>query len=134
MEIRLDTTLEGDGTSYRITVTHDTGCTIMVIWDIDRAYLGNWNNYLGNMGSASIVAAGGQVEKFPRFLLQVRLCDIYGVALTDWMREVALARPAGPGIPRLTGSMIRDHLIFATPIGNQHVAVGDNVAGVASLL
>ena len=114
MEIRLDPVRGGDGISiHRIAVIHDTGSNIMSIFDTDLAKLGDRQNFHGWIGPADVRNASGRTERFRRLLLQIRLIDGKNHKhLTDWMTETALVRPLAPGVPRLSGSLIRNEFIF----------------------
>lgn len=135
MEIRFEPARGGDGTSvHGITVFHDTGSNIMSIFDTDLAMLGDRQKYQGWIGPADVRNASGQSEKFLRLLLQIRLLDYHHKHWTDWMTEIAIVRPSAGGIPRLSGSLFRNELIFAMPKGNRYVAVGTEKASIGPLI
>lgn len=134
MEIRLDPAKGGEGIAHAISVINDTGSCIMVILDTDLAQLGDTRSFTGWIGFARIVNSSGRAEIFRTLRLQVRLLNSYQTPWTDWMTEVAIVRPMGPRVPRLSGSLIRDHLYFATSKGNQYVAVSTDKSGIDALI
>ena len=135
MEIRLHPEKGGDGTIHRIAVVHDTGSTVMCILDTDLAQLGSLRTFTGTLGDKSVVNASGVHETFPRIWLQVHLLnDDHQAIMQSWVSEIAIIRPAGPGVPRLSGSLIRNTFLFATPLGNRFTAVSTSKTGLNSLL
>lgn len=135
MEIRLHQDKGGDGTIHRISVVHDTGSTVMAILETDRDQLGNMQNYTGVLGNARVGNSSGVIEDFPHIWIQFRLLNEQQQPITErWFTESALVRPARPRVPRLSGSLIRNYFLFATPLGNDFVAVSTSKTGLASLL
>ncbi|KAH0547707.1 hypothetical protein FGG08_000196 [Glutinoglossum americanum] len=134
MLLRLIPHLGGDGTVYGIIAMNDTGSDISTIFDVNMPYLGNSRGYAGWAGFATISGAGGMVGVFPKINVQVRLVGDDNLPWSDWILEEAVVRPAGPGIPQLSGYGIREVLYLATGPGNHVLAVSATKGGLASLL
>lgn len=134
MQVRLDPARGGEGIITGVSVINDTGSNIMVIFHDDLARLGRTSYFNGWTGTVDVGDASGRLEKFQRILLQVRLVNRQHEPITDWMDEYAICKPGGPNMPRVTGFAIRQHLFFATPPGNNYVAVGTDKAGIMSLI
>jgi hypothetical protein len=113
---------------------NDTGFDILTIFDVDILFLGNFQDYVGWAGFVTIGGAGGIVGVFPKLSVQVRLVGDDDLPWSDWILEEAIVRPAGPGIPRLSGYGIREALYLATGLGNHILAASTTKGGLTLLL
>lgn len=135
MEIRIHPEKGGDNTVHRISVIHDTGSTVMSILETDRNQLGNLQNFTGDMGDVRVRNSSGVLEIFPMIWIQLRLLNAQQQpVIARWVSETAIVKPANPGVPRLSGLLIRDSFIFATSLGNHFTAVSTSKTGIASVL
>lgn len=134
MLLRLILHLGGDGTVCGVIAMNDTGSEILTIFDVDLPFLGNLQGYAGWDGLVAISGAGGIVGVFPKLSVQVQLVGDDNLLWSDWVFEDAIVRPAGPGIPRLSGYGIREALYFATGPGNHVLAASTTKGGLATLL
>lgn len=135
MEVRLCLEHGGDGTRLGINALNDTGSDIMTLFYTDLMQMGPFQQYAGWTGDQYIGAAGGQVERLTTLMVDIRLVrpetsEPWG----GWMKEQAVLRTLAPGLVRLTGGLIRDHLWFGTAPGNAEVAVSSTKGGMNAVL
>jgi hypothetical protein len=134
MLLRLIPELGGDGTVWGIIAMNDTGSDTLTIFDVEMPHLGVYQGYAGWPGPVVIVGAGGVVGTFPSIAVQVQLVKDDNTPWSDWIDEDAIVRPVVPGVPRLSGSGIREALYLATGPGNHVLAASTTKGGLASLL
>jgi|SRR5579862_1772995 len=134
MLLRLTPGLGGDGTIWGVIAMNDTGSDVLTIFDVDMQHLGIYQGYAGWLGPVVIVGAGGVVGIFPTIRVQVQLVRDDNTPWSDWITEDAIVRPVVPGVPRLSGSGIREALYLATGPGNHVLAVSTTKGGLTSLL
>jgi hypothetical protein len=122
MEVRLAPALGGDLSTIWIGVLNDSGSTVLTLFYMDLAALGNYFAYCGWFPYVSVLNAAGQTEWLMNLLVEIRLVD--SVTLEPWgkwVSESAVLRHAGPGVSRVSGSGIRQALFFGTAAGNHHL-------------
>ncbi|KAI9771803.1 MAG: hypothetical protein M1840_001573 [Geoglossum simile] len=124
----------GDGTVYGIIAMNDTGSTILTLFDVDMLHLGDIQGYAGWAGPVVVSNADGAIGVYPTIFVQVQPVRDDNSPWCGWINEKAIVRPIGPGIPRLSGTGIRDVLYIATAPGNHFLAVSTTRGGLASLL
>jgi hypothetical protein len=73
------------------------------------------------------------VNVYLKIYVQVRIVRDDNSPWSDWISEEAIVKPSGPGMPRLSGTRIRNALYFATTLGNNFLAVGTTKGGLTSL-
>jgi hypothetical protein len=134
MEIRLLPEKGGDGTVHGVGVMHDTGSDVMTLVKEDLSYLGNTDGYVGWQPRVNVMDAGGNVESLPSLWVQIRLVTQDFIPWSEWIDETAIIRDLVPGLARLSGGAIRDHLYFGLGPGNEILAVGKTKNGMSSLL
>jgi len=127
--------MNGDGTTLPITVLNDSGGDVLTLFDADLgALLANKVWYLGWLGYADVTNASGVSEVFPRLVCQVRFLRLDGRPWSEWIEEVAIVRPLGPGVSRLSGRFLRRSMYFGSGPGNRIMSVATTKGGMASLL
>lgn len=114
MLLRLVPELGGSEEIHGIVALHDTGSDYLTIFNSDFSSLGNSANYLGWIGTTNLMNAGGGIEVLRLIIVQVKLVTDADMSWTDWIQEIAVVRPAALGVPRLSGSGIRDAVYWAT--------------------
>jgi hypothetical protein len=128
-----------DSTHLLLPVMNDTGSSIQGLFAADVASLNiDCLDYATNGGlldSRFISTAGGEVERIV-IQLEMQVVDLQGRSLTDWfITEILIQNPYPDGPQyRLSGSEVRAHLFFATPRGNQCLAVSKTKTGLVSVL
>ncbi|KAJ9190875.1 hypothetical protein DTO166G4_8050 [Paecilomyces variotii] len=66
----------------------------------------------------------------PLIFVDMQILTPAFVELTPWFRETAVVKPDTPGVARLSGAAIRNHLFFATAPGNARLYVAQKKAGI----
>ena len=67
-------------------------------------------------------------------MIEIQILEADGTAITPWLRETAVVTP-GPGVQyRLSGSAMRNHLYFATALGNANLFVAEKKNGMVTHL
>jgi len=134
MLVRLKPQRGGDGTIHGIIAMNDTGSDILTLFDTDLLHLGNIQGYTGWPGPVAVGNANGTVGVYPLIHVQVQMVRNDCSPWSDWIDELAIVRPAAPGVPRLSGVAIRNFLYFGTAPGNHSLAVSATRGGLTSLL
>ncbi|KAJ9348269.1 hypothetical protein DTO280E4_9359 [Paecilomyces variotii] len=117
-------------------VCNDTGSNVLTVFTSDLAVL-NFNPTLHAgviqgttfITTASITTASGQVPE-PLIFVDMQILTSAFVELTPWFRETAVVKPDTPGVARLSGAAMRNHLFFATAPGNARLYVAQKKAGI----
>ena len=134
MLLRLTPGHGGDGTVYGIIAMNDTGSDMLTLFNTDLPRLENIQGYNGWQLPTGIIDANGTTTVFQTILIQVRLVRDDNTPWSDWIDELALVKPLGPNITRLTGIGIRNVLYIGTAPGNHLLAVSATKGGLTSLL
>ena len=134
MQLRLTPEFGGDGTIHGIIAMNDTGSDILTLFDTDLLQLGNIQQYIGWQLPISVIDANGGSAFFDRIFVQVQLVQDDNTPWGNWIDEVALVKPVGPDVPRLSGAGIRQVLYIGTAPGNHLLAVSATKGGLTSLL
>jgi hypothetical protein len=134
MLVRLLPGRGGDGTEFPITVLNGTGSNIMSIFSGDLQQLGQKDTYTGWSGVIAVMNAAGGRYFHPGILVQVRLVNANHTVMSDWINEQAICKACHPGVPRLSGTAIRDFMYLATAPGNDVLAVSSDKPGLLALL
>ncbi|KAI9768493.1 MAG: hypothetical protein M1840_004903 [Geoglossum simile] len=125
MLARLIPELGGDGTIHGLIALNDTGSDILTLFDTDMACLGNAQGYGAWVGA---------VDVCPSVLVEIQLVRDDNSPWSNGIIEKAMVRPAGPGVPRLSGVQIRKAFYIATGPGNHFLAVSVTKDGLDSLI
>jgi hypothetical protein len=116
------------------SIANDTGSNVQTIFTSDLANLNyNPDTYYGHLGFRQIWTAAGPVNR-SLIRIQMQLVDTNGVELTPWFLETAVITPDQPGLHRLSGLAMRDHLYFATTPGNTTLYVAAKKNGIVRQL
>ena len=134
MLLRLTPGRGGDGTVHGIIAMNDTGSDMMTLFTTDLQLLGNIQGYAGWLLPTGVIDANGLTTSFPTIHVQVQLVRDDNTPWGDWIDELAIVRPPGPNLSRLSGAGIRDVLYFGTAPGNHVLAVSATKGGLTSLL
>jgi len=126
--------LGGDGTVHGIIAMNDTGSDILSLFHSDLQHLGNIQGYAGGLGVIPIGYGNGAIQYYQRIAVEVQLVRDNNTPWSDWIEEVAIIKPDGPGLLRLSGYGIREVLYLGTSPGNHSLAVVTTKGGLASLL
>ncbi|RHZ68958.1 hypothetical protein CDV55_104354 [Aspergillus turcosus] len=99
-------------------IANDTGSSVQTIFVSDLVELQyNAQTYAGNLGVAFIGTASAPVLR-QRIEIELQILNGQGETMTPWFPEVAVIVPDGPGLARLSGRAMRNHIYFATAPGN----------------
>ena len=69
-----------------------------------------------------------------KIVIEIQVVDPQGEAITPWFMENAIISPDMPGLQRLSGLAIRNHLYFATAPGNNMLYVAKKKNGIVTQL
>jgi hypothetical protein len=108
MLLRLMPQRGGDGTVHGIIAMNDTGSDVLTLFDTDMPHLGNIQAYAGWRGQTAVRNANGTIDICPEILVQVQLARDDSSPWSDWIDDLAIVRPARPGVARLSGVGIRE--------------------------
>lgn len=89
--------------------------------------------YIGNTGQRTVNTAAGPIIR-DQILIEAQILNPQREAMTPWFEEVAIITPDGPGLNRLSGNAMRNHLYFATAPGNGLLYVAKKKNGIVSQL
>jgi hypothetical protein len=98
----------GDGTVRGIIAMNDTGSDILSLFNSDLQHLGNIQGYTGWRGVIPISYGNGAIQHYPKIRVEVQLVRDDNTPWSDWVEEVAIAKPDSPGLSRLSGYGIRN--------------------------
>ena len=119
------------------TICNDTGSNVLSIFPSDLPRLGIDAT---RMLVTNVQTAGGQVQGANVFVqIQLLTPDATNATgyrpISDWIRETVFVQFTGhENAARLSGAGMRNVLYFATPPGNQTLAVAEKKHGLMSLL
>jgi hypothetical protein len=114
---------------------NDTGSNILTLFHSDLQHLGGGNvpGYRGWRGDIGIICANGTISIYPMIRVEVQMVRDDNTPWSDWIEEVAVVQP-DQGLPRLSGSGIRNALYMGTGPGNHVLAVATSKSGLTALL
>jgi len=113
-----------------VTIANDTGSNLQTIFDTDLANL-NCNINAYPVGLNPVFTAGGIVQR-RMILIQMQILQANGDEVSPWFEEKAVITPVLPGATqcRLSGNEMRNHLFFATALGNASLFVAQSRNGI----
>ena len=81
------------------------------------------------IGTANGVAFRSQI------IIEMQIIKADGTTITPWFREIAVVTPLQQGLQyRLSGNAMRNHLYFATALGNTNLFVAVKKNGITTRL
>ena len=113
-----------------MTIANDTGSDIQIILPEDLAVLLQGVVSLP-VHDGHVLTAGGIVRRI-KTDIEIQITKEDGTPMTEWFSEKAIIGNSGDD--RLSGSVMRNHLYFATAPGNTRLYIAAKKHGITSQL